>query len=380
MKKNNRLPLGFVDSYSININLENDLINKFQNIFENYDYKVIQPSLIDYVENLQMEPNSGDKLFKTIDNNGKLIGVLNDITPSIMRIIEGETLPHRFFYNTKGFSFLPNENEVRTNYNVGAQIYNITGIEAEVEVISTMLQTLSEIGIINTKLTLNHFGIIKNLVTSFNPKISITLNEILLAINNKDGSKIGDVCLNMVTSIYNSKGDLKILEKVAESVNNKEALEGVVALFRIYQLLKENGRECDIVFDFGNFNADKSYYNGTIFKIEGQDLLLASGGRYFGIKYGKGFTGVACNYNMPIILEYYRQVNSTKEPKERVLLAVEDSTEALAKFFNIREILNKQEIIAVPIYKTDRKMCKEYAQIMSIDNIIYIDNKGDVSE
>lgn len=380
MKNNNRLPQGLSDSTGQRLTAEIEVVSKLYAILEEFDYQQVRPAALDFIENLQMEPQSVDSLFKTIDNGGKTLGFARDITPSLIRMTEGDITPQRFFYNMTGYSFFPDNEGRREVKKSGIQIYNVEGFEGETEIITSALDSLKNIGISNVKIVLNSVAIIRNIVKSFNPSLNAEIKDIVSDIENVNSKNLGEACYNIVSGIYRSKGGLKTLEKVTENINNKEALDGIVTIFRIYQILSELGYENNIEFDFGYFNDKVNYYNDTLIRIESQDLVLAEGGRFRGVKYGKLFNAVACNFNMPVLIEYYIQTIKKYPPKEKVLLAVEDSTAAITKYFKIRENLGGQNIKAIPLFKADRKKCESYAQIKAIDNIIYIDADGKVSE
>lgn len=376
--KNDKLPLGLCD-FSLTESEQREIItNKLFSVLKKGGFSKIEPSQIDLAKNLEMERNSSDTLFKSIDSDGRLLAFAGDITPSVMRIIEGSILPQRIYYDRPNYSFKPDNKGNRLKQECGAQIYGIKEAEGDAEAITIALDSLIFSGVKNVKITLSHAFLFRSIVYSYKPVEEITAEDIKLLIDTGKCDKVSDVCASAVSIIAQQKGNITVLQEVAESINNREAIDCLLRLFEIYQILAEYGLEEIIEFDFG-YLPNTSYYNGMVFKISSGDIKMAEGGHFNGYKFSQAISGTGFKYSIDnIIKSTILQDNAIDDPN--IVLGIANSIAALNKAYKIKMSLMESNVKISTMYKVSNSECKNYATRAGILNIVYINETGDIED
>ena len=136
-----------------------------------WGYRIVIPPLVEFLDSLLA--GSGRDLdiqtFKLTDQqSGRLMGLRADITPQIVRI-DAHRLPSdavsRFCYcgevlRTQSESTEPRRNPII----IGAELYGVTPLSGDFEIMSLLISLLEEAGIGDTLLDLGHSGIYAGLV------------------------------------------------------------------------------------------------------------------------------------------------------------------------------------------------------------------------
>jgi len=143
-----------------------DLRRTLLDIFERWGYSLVIPPIVEYLDSLLS--GIGEDLdlqtFKLIDQvSGRLMGIPADITPQIARIdayAQAAEGPRRFCYVGPVVHTLPDKFAGSRNpLQIGAELYNHSGIEGDAEVISLLLEVLTAAGIKGVTLELGHMGL-----------------------------------------------------------------------------------------------------------------------------------------------------------------------------------------------------------------------------
>lgn len=138
--------------------------------FMGWGYELVMPPFIEYLESLLTGAGNdlGLQTFKLTDQlSGRLMGVRADMTPQAARI-EAHRLqrdePVRLCYLGTVLRTMPDGFAgSRSPLQLGAELYGHAGIEADVEVLCLMLETLSEAGLRDVHLDVGHVGIFRGL-------------------------------------------------------------------------------------------------------------------------------------------------------------------------------------------------------------------------
>ncbi|NLL55680.1 MAG: hypothetical protein GX242_00495 [Clostridiales bacterium] len=372
-----RLPNGLTEFSLAESRQHEEIVGKLFEILKKEGFNKIEPSQIDYAKNLEMEPGSADFLFKSIDSDGKLLAFGGGITPSIVRMLDGETHIRRVYFDRPCYLFSPLQEGSRLTWECGAQVYGIKEPEGDAELITACYDSLVFSGIENIKITLSHSFLFKSIIYSYKPSQEITSKDIKDLIKTGKCDKLNDVCTNAIITLSKQKGDITVLQQVAEGINNKEAMDCLVRLFEIYQILAEYGLEDIIEFDFGYMPLE-SYYNGMSFKISADDKTLAEGGTFSGVKYTSVIAAVGFKYNLYNVMS----ILDTKQNQNdsNIILGVANTIRALNKARKIKLSLMESNVQVNTLYKVTAEECKEIAAQLNIENIIYVNEKGDLEE
>lgn len=139
--------------------------------FRGHGYEMVTPPLLEYVESL-LTDGAHDldlRTFKLVDQlSGRTLGIRADITPQVARIdahLLNRAGVTRLCYcanvlHTRSDSLTA----TREPLQIGAEIYGHAGIEADIEIIRLLADTLALADLSTTRIDLGHVGIFRALV------------------------------------------------------------------------------------------------------------------------------------------------------------------------------------------------------------------------
>jgi ATP phosphoribosyltransferase regulatory subunit len=135
--------------------------------FYSWGYELVVTPLIEYLDALLTGTGRDLELqtFKLTDQlSGRLLGVRADMTPQVARIDAHQLrrqVPTRLCYLAPVLLALPTDlTGSRNPLQVGAELYGHAGLEADVEIILLMLETLSQVGLAeDVYVDLGHVGV-----------------------------------------------------------------------------------------------------------------------------------------------------------------------------------------------------------------------------
>ena len=131
-----------------------------------HGFELVLPPLVEYLDSLLIG-SGGDldlKTFKLVDQlSGQSLGVRADITPQVSRI-DAHLLQqrdiNRLCYAASVLRTRPSGQEgSREPIQIGAEVYGHAGIEADIEIIDLLLQSLALAELGPVRLDINHLGL-----------------------------------------------------------------------------------------------------------------------------------------------------------------------------------------------------------------------------
>ena len=134
--------------------------------YRRHGFELVLPPLVEYLDSLLIG-SGGDldlKTFKLVDQlSGQSLGVRADITPQVSRI-DAHLLQqrdiNRLCYAASVLRTRPSGQEgSREPIQIGAEVYGHAGIEADIEVIDLLLQSLALADLGPVRLDINHLGL-----------------------------------------------------------------------------------------------------------------------------------------------------------------------------------------------------------------------------
>ena len=134
--------------------------------YRRHGFALVLPPLVEYLDSLLIG-SGGDldlKTFKLVDQlSGQSLGVRADITPQVSRI-DAHLLQqrdiNRLCYAASVLRTRPSGQEgSREPIQIGAEVYGHAGIEADIEVIDLLLQSLALAELGPVRLDINHLGL-----------------------------------------------------------------------------------------------------------------------------------------------------------------------------------------------------------------------------
>jgi len=326
-------------------------------LYQSWGYEVVVPPMIEFSETLVLNSKSIDeKTFKFLDSvSGKMLGVHSDITPQIARIdskrMKSERIDRYCYINailqTKADDFYASRSPIQA----GAELYGFKGIDADIEIITLMIESLVLLGLNGVTLSLGNTSIFNALCdsASLNSKESEKLRDIFRRksipdLNNflknnqiQDGDKF--------KALISLDGSEAILDK-ANSVfkNIPSVLSAIDDLRKLYTFFKD--RNINLMFDLGEVKAYE-YHDGVVFAAyhDSFSKALAQGGRYSGLTKSFGSSRDATGFSFDLKFLVQQQLKAVK--KQKTLVAPKSNDSKLTLLIN--ELRSKGHNIKVDL-------------------------------
>ncbi|MDB4026324.1 ATP phosphoribosyltransferase regulatory subunit [Candidatus Thioglobus sp.] len=330
-------------------------------LYQSWGYEVVVPPMIEFAETLVLNSKSIDeKTFKFLDSiSGKMLGVHSDITPQIARIdskrVKSERVDRYCYINailqTKADDFYASRSPIQA----GAELYGFKGIDADIEIITLMIESLVLLGLNGVTLSLGNTSIFNALCDSanLNPKESAKLKDIFRRksipdLNNflknnqiQDGDKF-----KALISLDGSEAVLDNANSVFKGIPS--ALNAIDDLRKLHDFFKD--RNINLMFDLGEVKAYE-YHDGVVFAAyhDSFSKALAQGGRYSGLTKSFGSSRDATGFSFDLKFLVQQQLKTVK--KQKILVAPNTNDSKLTLLIN--ELRSSGHIIKVDLTGSD---------------------------
>jgi ATP phosphoribosyltransferase regulatory subunit len=330
-------------------------------LYQSWGYEVVVPPMIEFAETLVLNSKSIDeKTFKFLDSiSGKMLGVHSDITPQIARIdskrVKSERVDRYCYINailqTKADDFYASRSPIQA----GAELYGFKGIDADIEIITLMIESLTLLGLDGVTLSLGNTSIFNALCDSanLNPKESAKLRDIFRRksipdLNNflknnqiQDGDKF-----KALISLDGSEAVLDNANSVFKGIPS--ALNAIDDLRKLHDFFKD--RNINLMFDLGEVKAYE-YHDGVVFAAyhDSFSKALAQGGRYSGLTKSFGSSRDATGFSFDLKFLVQQQLKTVK--KQKTLVAPNSNDTKLT--FLINELRSQGHNIKVDLTGSD---------------------------
>ncbi len=280
-------------------------------LYADKGFGLVIPPMVEYVESLLLTSDSVDeKTFKFLDSvSGKMLGVHADITPQIARIDakRGSNDVEKYCYvnailQTKADDFYASRSPIQA----GAELYGSDDIEADVEVIELMLESLKLLSISPIVLSLGNVAIFNALIAQedLSGEQVTKLRQIFARRSTPDLAEfIGSTTLNNAdkfSALMKFEGDASILDKALDAFSDlPEAKLAIEDLIKISTQL--NTIDVEVMIDLAELKAYE-YHTGVVFSAynENYSKALAQGGRYNGLSASFGKARAATGFSFDL--------------------------------------------------------------------------------
>lgn len=259
--------------------------------FRGHGYEMVTPPLLEYVESL-LTDGAHDldlRTFKLVDQlSGRTLGIRADITPQVARIdahLLNRAGVTRLCYcanvlHTRSDSLTA----TREPLQIGAEIYGHAGIEADIEIIRLLANTLALADLSTTRIDLGHVGIFRALVNRAD--LDDDQVEVLFgALQAKDvptlnalTDGISEPVRSALRALPDCYGGSEVLDKVLTLVKDDAEVAAAVADLR---QLAAALADLPVSFDLADLRG-YHYHSGVMFAAycARHPNAIALGGRY----------------------------------------------------------------------------------------------------
>lgn len=291
-----------------------ELRRKLLDLYRSYGFELVAPPLVEYIDSLLSGTGSDLDLrtCKLVDQlSGRTLGVRADMTPQVTRIdahVLNRAGVTRLCYCGTVLHARPADLlSSRELLQIGAEIYGHAGCEADLEIISLVLDTVTTAGVRQSRVALCHPGVVRALLDA-DPVATAHARDIILLLREKDVPGLA----NLARNGHGIRADtVAALQRLACLYGGSEAIEqargdlpqlpGVLAaldaLQSIINAIPDVEWEVDLA-DIGGYG----YHSGVTFALyaEGWPDALVSGGRYDDVSRAFGRARPATGFSLDL--------------------------------------------------------------------------------
>lgn len=317
-------------------------------LMSSWGYRLIEPPLIEFEESLLTYADVQSHAFKVIDPyTAKTMAIRPDITPQAARIdahlIEGNGANRLCYIGSVLSAKSSNMSVSRNPKQLGAELFGVSDISGDIEVLCLMVALLSVVGLERIHLDLGHVGIFRGLAK----QASLAADEerrLFDAVQSKSNPTVASLLAQSemsaelkkcFTGLPNLHGAEDVLERATELFHDTgdEVQQALADLRTVAEQVKSFLPGMPLYFDLSELHG-YHYHTGFVFAAytAGSGRAIARGGRYDGIgsDFGRSRPATGFSADLKMLLEL-----SNQESKScRVVAAPWDSDVALQTKIN----------------------------------------------
>ena len=293
--------------------------------YRRHGFELVLPPLVEYLDSLLIG-SGGDldlKTFKLVDQlSGQSLGVRADITPQVSRIVAHllqQRDINRLCYAASVLRTRPSGQEgSREPIQIGAEVYGHAGIEADIEVIDLLLQSLALAELGPVRLDINHLGLASLLLAELE---GIDEEAVLQLLQARDLPSLRELlapwsqqpaaaallalpeCFGPAESAMARART--VLAPWPQATPHLDALDAVLGSLR----LARHAGQVSLAIDLADVQGFR-YHTGLGFAayVEGHARAVGRGGRYDGIgaAFGRGRPATGFSLDLRELVELRR--------------------------------------------------------------------------
>ncbi|MFP5439911.1 MAG: ATP phosphoribosyltransferase regulatory subunit [Gammaproteobacteria bacterium] len=295
------------------------LRRRLLDLYAGWGYELVMPPLIEFLDSLLCAagPDVSLQTFRLTDQlSGRALGVRADITPQVARI-DAHSLraqgPQRLCYAGTVLHARPAGMAAsRVPLQAGAELFGHAGIDADIEVISLMLETLAAVGRRDVHLDIGHVGIHRGLVAE--AKLAGDAEAQLFDIFQRKAIPELDAFLaahvtdaatrKRLRALVDLAGDLQAVSRQAKAAlagagaDVQRALDDVIAIAGQVRTAYPHVEVCVDLCELRGYR----YHGGCVFAayVAGRSQEVAKGGRYDSIGEAFGRARPATGFSVDV--------------------------------------------------------------------------------
>lgn len=273
------------------------LRRRLLDLYHSWGYDLVIPPLAEFTDSLLSGSGSDLDLmtFKITDQlTGRMMGVRADITPQAARM-DAHSLqrnsPNRLCYAGQVlYTRARGPLESRSPIQLGVELFGEASLEADVEVMSLLVETLSFSGLDDIYLDIGHVGIYRALEQAAGLSAEQSA-ELFALLQRKDAglqqwlaSNVADAALaEMLAALPGLAGDVAMLSQAKQVLANApaEVLQALSEVEAVASQLAESAPSVALFLDLSELRG-YHYHTGIVFAAYTSEstLALGNGGRY----------------------------------------------------------------------------------------------------
>ncbi|MFT6102376.1 MAG: ATP phosphoribosyltransferase regulatory subunit [Candidatus Endobugula sp.] len=291
-------------------------------LYRCWGYELVIPPLLEFTESLFSGVGRDLELLtlKVTDQlSGRTMGLRADMTPQAARM-DAHSFQrngvNRLCYADHVLHAKPKSPlAIRTPLQVGVELFGEAGLEADIEVISLLLESLTAVGVETITLDLGHVSIYQALTESL--AISDSQESALFdLLQTKDQVEIqqwikeniaSEEAGNWLLALTTLSGDISVLSEAQQILGEApaEAHAAIDELIEVANAIAHRYPNINLYFDLSELRG-YHYHTGTVFAAyaEGYGDAIANGGRYdhIGEAFGRSRPATGFGLNLTSVM------------------------------------------------------------------------------
>lgn len=274
---------------------------KLADVYRSWGYQLCMPPVVERLEALlsgAAQDLSSQTVKFTDPLDGQLLGIRADMTPQVARIdarrlaqSEHADGPNRLCYF--GSTLRANREAPGASRNpiqVGAELFGVKAIEADLEIIALMLETLTTLGFEKTHVDVGHVGLFRAAAKAAGLHAEAEA-EVFELLRSKEPAALADwlsandiktELAESITALANLHGDISVLEQLPASLRGLPGVpEAIDELKTVFTAVAARNPQVSLTLDAGELRG-YSYHTGLVFSayVPGYGREIMRGGRY----------------------------------------------------------------------------------------------------
>ncbi len=371
MKMNKRIPSGFKTKTLKQTRESLKLCNVMAKIMEKYGFRLTAISAL-YPMSESFPRVGADDRFKLVDSTGDVLCVASDQVTGMLNATERDLERLCSFGEVYKFG-----GESKNEMQFASLLAGFSGLEAECEMITSGISLMRELGVECGKIILTNTTILQGIAEVYlNGKADFDVIRRVLNGEDYEFKTDTDIALKkLLVETASTKGNIKVLEGVAEKLKNPTSVSGIYALLELSKMLDELGLNSLVEFDLSIIG--QIYDSGTVFKLcDAAGNVFIEGGRHDFFREGGVVRAVSIRINPDKILEVHPLLAAV--PQCDAVIAIADGIKALKCAYRLKNSLTDNNLSVTLLYRTGKREAVEYANAFDIESVIYIDERGNI--
>ena len=356
-----------------------------------YGYRDIQTPTFEYFDVFGKEIGTtpAKDLFKFFDNDGNILCLRPDFTPSMARCaakyFAEEDFPLRLSYLGNTFSNTSLlQGKLKETTQMGAELMGDGSVEADGEMIAMLIDALLQTGLKQFQVSIGEIDYFKGICEdlSLNAEQEKVIREY---ISNKnffavkeylESENIPEEQINIIMAIEDLFGNVDILVEAAKLSTHPLVQGAIERLVSLHKVLCAYKVEKYVSFDLGMLSSYQ-YYTGIIFKVYtlGIGDVVVKGGRYDKLLpyFGKNSPAIGFVIVIDDLMQALKRQKIEISTEEKNILIVHEEDNFLKALEEAK--LQRQKNVRVQLIKREASKTEidyeNYASSHRINQVIY---------
>lgn len=362
--------------------IRNVLKRLFLNVLEKFGFNEVDLPTLDYSDSfiINNEYFASQNHFKSIAPNGEVLSLGDDVIKGLLSFSQTELEDKgKICSKMDAYAFIDDFDGKSYDYQVGGLVYGTTGLEEEADLLMTAIEVTKALKAEGYKLYVGNIDIFGGVLNSFAGS-DVGVERLRAVLKGNLNSDYDYAASQTLASVKNAEGDASIIKDLAQKLENKKSLDGLVNLFEVMNIIDAYGERENVIVSPGYIGKEK-YDKGLVFEVrsnEGKSLVY--GGRCDCLKGQDKINALYIRLNVENAIEELKKSNALQEREsKKVLIAVAETRVAIAKANKVRQDLMNENFICDVLYNATESTLYEKMNKYKDRMIVYVDGEGNIT-